>query len=85
MKYIMALMIDKYLAWLLVRGRGVTTFFLAPTPHEKPNENLIQTRVSSEFSAGVGGENIFSIFVHPTPTEKLNETLVWMRFSFGCS
>ena len=57
MKYIMALMIDKYLAWLLVRGRGVTTFFLAPTPHEKPNENLIQTRVSSEFSAGVGGEN----------------------------
>ena len=41
----MALMIDKYLAWLLVRGRGVTTFFLAPTPHEKPNENLIQTRV----------------------------------------
>ena len=34
-------MIDEYLVWLLIRGRGVTTLFLAPTPHEKPNEMLI--------------------------------------------
>jgi hypothetical protein len=54
-------MLDEHLITLLVGGRGVTTFILAPTPSEKPNENLIQTRVSSEFSAGVGGKKLFYI------------------------
>ena len=74
MKYIMALMIDEYLVWLLVRGRGVTTFFLAPTPHEKPNENLIQTRVLFNFSVGVGVKHYF----HPLPLPRTQ-----MRLSFG--
>ena len=53
----MALMIDEHLVWLLIWGRRVTTFFLGSTPREKANENLIQMRVSSEFSAGVESEN----------------------------
>ena len=74
MKYIMALMIDKYLAWLLVRGRGVTTFFLAPTPHEKPNKILIQMRVMFYFSVGVGVNN----YIYPLPLPRTQ-----MRLSFG--
>ena len=81
----MALMIDEHLVWLLVRGRGVTTFFLGSTPHEKANENLIQTRVSSEFSAGVGSENNFSLYPNREVKQDscLHEIHVWLLVGGG--
>ena len=75
--------VDKTLIWFLVRDRGVEKIYLSPTPSEKPNKNLIHTRISLGFSLGVGGykKNI----LYPTPNEKPNKNLIHTRISLGFS